>query len=63
MNKDNLNLILRNYIDRFDQLDQGETYKWVAVQHFQNKWNIDAEDFGAMFKNAVNTLFWNDLAL
>ena len=53
MHKDNLNLILQNYIDRFDQLDQGETYKWVAVQHFQKNWNIDADDFGTMFKNSV----------
>jgi len=57
MNTDNLNLILRNYIDRFDQLDQGETYKWVAVQHFQKNWNIDADDFGSMFKNAVQATY------
>jgi len=57
MNTDHLNLILRNYIDRFDQLDQGETYKWVAVRHFQDNWNIDADDFGAMFKNAVQATY------
>lgn len=28
-------------------------YKWVAVKHFQDIWNIDAEDFGAMFENST----------
>lgn len=30
-----------------------EIYKWKAVKHFQNNWNIDAEDFGKMFFNAT----------
>ena len=30
-----------------------EKYKWEAVKHFQENWDIDAEDFGAMFMEAT----------
>ena len=30
-----------------------EKYKWVAVKHFQDHWDIDAPDFAAMLKNAL----------
>lgn len=30
-----------------------ERYKWEAVQRFQEKWDIDAKDFGAMIKEAT----------
>ena len=32
---------------------KNEKYKWIAVKHFQDKWNIDAENFGEMFKEAT----------
>ena len=57
MNTENLNLIIENYINRFDKLNAGEKYKWTALQHFQNRWDIDAEDFGAMFKDAVSETY------
>jgi len=31
-----------------------EKYKWKAVEQFQRTWDIDAEDFGEMFKNATS---------
>ena len=31
----------------------GEDFKWEAVQHFHTYWDIDAADFGAMFKEAT----------
>ena len=31
----------------------GEDFKWEAVQHFHDYWNIDAVDFGEMFKEAT----------
>lgn len=31
-----------------------EKYKWEAVQKFQEKWDIEAEDFGAMIKEATS---------
>ncbi len=30
-----------------------EKYKWVAVKHFQDNWDIDAPDFAAVLKNAL----------
>ena len=53
MNDQNLDIIINNYIEKFEEIKSGETYKWVAVQHFQNNWDINADDFGSMFKNAV----------
>lgn len=32
---------------------QKEQYKWIAVKHFQEHWDIDAPDFVAMFKKAT----------
>ena len=32
---------------------EDEKYKWIAVKHFQENWNIDAEDFSAMFESAT----------
>lgn len=31
-----------------------EKYKWEAVKHFQDNWNIDAEDFPTMLSNALS---------
>lgn len=30
-----------------------EIYKWIAVKHFQDHWNIDAVDFGSMIQTAL----------
>ena len=30
-----------------------EKYKWIAVKHFQENWDINASDFAAMLKNAL----------
>ena len=30
-----------------------ERFKWQAIKHFQDNWNIDAPDFGAMFEKAT----------
>ena len=31
-----------------------EKYKWEAIKYFQDNWNIDAENFGDMFKKATD---------
>ena len=31
-----------------------EKYKWEAVKHFQDNWNINAEDFPTMLSNALS---------
>ena len=56
MNKTNLDLLISNYIENFDFINNeanAEYYKWEAVKHFQDNWDIDAPDFAAMFKEAV----------
>ena len=49
-----LDEIIAVYKERFVEIFKGgEGYKWRAVQHFQKHWNVDAKDFGAMFKEAT----------
>lgn len=36
---------------------RGEDFKWEAAQHFHDHWNIDAADFGEMFKEATAKVF------
>lgn len=45
--------LLTTYIDNLKtQGDPNETYKWEAINHFQEQWNIQAPDFAAMFLEA-----------
>ena len=48
------------YKASFEHYWSDEKYKWIAVQHFQQHWTIDAEDFSAMlvesFSRAGNLL-------
>lgn len=37
----------------FPSFWENEKYKWIAVQKFQEKWDIEAENFGAMIKEAT----------
>ena len=47
--------ILEGYKKYFPTYWEGaEKYKWEAVKHFQDHWNIDAENFGDMFKLATD---------
>ena len=36
------------YKENFSKCWDDEKYKWVAVQHYREKWNIEAEDFAGM---------------
>ncbi len=36
--------------ETFNNAEHRETYKWAAVSHFQKYWDLDAEQFGEMFK-------------
>lgn len=47
MNKTNLNLLFKKYIERFEEInncEHHETYKWEIAQKFQS-FDVDAEDF------------------
>lgn len=49
--------VLAGYQAYFPKCWQDECFKWQAVQHFQKHWNIEAADFGAMFKDATAQVF------
>lgn len=50
--------ILEGYKAYFPSHWDDEKYKWEAVKHFQDHWNIDAENFGDMFKIATDIWTW-----
>ena len=48
---------MQEIIDRYISLlqekgENGEKFKWEAIDNFQNIWNIDASDFNTMFRSA-----------
>ena len=50
-----LQQLFDSYTERFETFNNAEhreTYKWAAVSHFQKYWDLDAEQFGEMFKVA-----------
>lgn len=56
MNHENLNKLIANYIENFQVFnneEHREFYKWQAVKHFKDKFDIDAPNFSAMFKESV----------
>lgn len=57
MNTENLTILFRNYISRFEEISFGkndETYKWELVQKFQDEFDISAPDFSSMLRNLWN---------
>ena len=42
------------YITDFERINDMERYKWRAIKHFQKHWDIEAEDFAAMLKEALS---------
>lgn len=58
MNIKNLNKVFEHYIEKFEWLNQkpepDESYKWVAVQEFQNAFDLDVpeDEFATMLYNA-----------
>ena len=50
-----LQQLFDSYVERFDTFNNAErreTFKWAAASHFQKYWDLDAENFGEMFKVA-----------
>lgn len=45
--------LLAKYKVELPKYWEDEKYKWEAVKHFQDNWNIDAADFGEMFIEAT----------
>jgi len=48
---------LNYYKEHFQKCWEDEKYKWVAVQHFQDKWDIDAHDFAGMLEESLSFAF------
>jgi len=48
-----INSFIKSYKERLPQFWEDEMYKWVAIKHFQENWDIDAPNFGEMFKEAT----------
>lgn len=53
MNQAKITELLSFYKEHFYEIEAQEEYKWEAVQHFQNHWNIDAVDFHAMLEESI----------
>ena len=56
MNTENLDKIIQNYIEDIPNsynAEHDELFKWRAVKHFKENWNIDADDFAGMLKEAM----------
>ena len=49
-----INKLIEYYITlrREDPKNENEVYKWYAIDHFQQHWDINAVDFYEMFKES-----------
>ena len=57
MDRKNLDAIMKIYAEQFEELNDiyknDEGYKWRAETCFKEHWNIDTDDFTAMFKQSM----------
>lgn len=54
INRTKLQDVIAGYKKYFPEHISDEIYKWKAVKHFQDVWDIDAQDFAAMFWEATS---------
>ena len=52
-----LKLILEGYKTYFPSHWDDEKYKWEAIKNFQDHWDMEADNFGEMFKAATDKTF------
>lgn len=45
---------VKYYKDNIDKCWDDESYKWEAVKHYRDTWDIDAPDFAAMLETALS---------
>ena len=55
INRTKLQEVIAGYKKYFPTHIADEIYKWKAVKHFQDNWDIEAPDFLAMFWEATAT--------
>ena len=53
LNQDKLKAVIEAYKKYFPTNIGKEIYKWKAVKNFQNKWDLEAENFSEMFYNST----------
>ena len=53
LNMDNLKFIIDKYKSEFDDRWNQEKYKWEAIKHFQENWDVGAEDFAEMLSRSL----------
>lgn len=57
-NKDQLLKIVKEYKTVFKNTHwENEKYKWEAIKHFQDHWDINADDFCEMFMQATDKTY------
>jgi len=44
--------VIALYKADFERIDSEERYKWIAIKHFQDNWDIDAPDFANMLEQS-----------
>ena len=57
INSEKLAAIIAAYKEYFPEHCKDEVYKWEAIQHFQQHWDINAENFLDMFMAATDKTF------
>ena len=57
INNEKLSRIEEAYIKYLPDFFVGEKYKWVAIQHFQKYWNIEAADFAGMLDQSLGKTY------
>lgn len=54
IDQERLKKLVEEYKADFKDYISRELYKWEAVKHFQDNWDLDAEDFPAMLSNSLS---------
>ena len=57
INLEKLQSVIASYKRHFPEQWEKERYKWEAVKHFQNHWDINAPDFLQMFMKATDKAY------
>ena len=53
MNNQKVLEIIKNYKNNFELIHDKEIYKWRAIKHFQDNWDINAPNFQKMLENSL----------
>ena len=53
--KQNIDGLIDDYAARFDNIAPDERYKWEIAHHFQQHWDLEADDFATMLEKSLET--------